>query len=85
MPGNKPKLSDEEIEKRVENFRKTVRYRKIAGMVLAGVGVVILLIGLQTQGDVFLKVNGGFCLAYGLFMRWQSGRYERKLSPSEDD
>ncbi len=48
MPGNKPKLSDEEIEKRVENFRKTVRYRKIAGMVLAVVGVVILLLGLQT-------------------------------------
>ena len=85
MPGNNPKLSDEEIEKRVENFRKTVRYRKIAGMVLAGVGVLILLIGLQTQGDVFLKVNGGFCLAYGLFMRWQSARYERKLSPPKDD
>ena len=85
MPDNKPKLSDEEIEKRVENFRKTVRYRKIAGMVLAGVGVVILLVGLQTQGDVFLKINGGFCLAYGLFMRWQSARYERKLAPPEAD
>ena len=84
MAGKKPKLSDEEIEKRVESFRKTVWYRKIAGMVLAGVGLVVLAVGL-TKGDIFLKINGGFCLAYGLFMRWQSARYESKLTPPEPD
>lgn len=85
MAAKKNKLSDEEVEKRIENFRKTIRYRKIAGLVLAGVGVAVLLLGLQTEGDVFLKINGGFCLAYGLFMRWQSARYERKLSPPRAD
>ena len=85
MRGKKPELSDEEVEKRVESFRKTIRYRKIAGMVLAGVGLVVLVVGLQTKDEIFLKINGGFCLAYGLFMRWQSGKYERKLSPPEPD
>jgi hypothetical protein len=85
VAGNKPELSNEEIEKRVASFRKTIRYRKIAGMVLAGVGLVVLAVGLQTKGEIFLKINGGFCLAYGLFMRWQSAKCERKLSPSEPD
>ena len=85
MASKKPELSDEEFDKRVESFRKTLRYRKIAGVALAGVGAVVLFFGLQTQGDVFLKINGGFCVAYGIFMRWQSAKYERKLSPPDAD
>ena len=55
-------------------------------MVLVGlVGLVVLVVGMQTKDEIFLKINGSFCLAYGLFMRWQSARYESKLSPPEPD
>ena len=78
-------LSDEEIDQRIEKFRKTVRYRKFAGMVLAGVGLMISVIGLGTTGDFFLRINGGFCLAYGIYMYWQSAKCEGKLrAPGAD-
>ena len=73
----KAKLSDEEIDRRIEKFRKTIRYRKTTGTVLAVVGFGLLVVGLLTPGDVFLKVNGAFCLSYGLFMRWQTAKYEK--------
>tara|TARA_B100000959_G_C14883181_1_gene583459 strand:- start:225 stop:494 length:270 start_codon:yes stop_codon:yes gene_type:complete len=75
----KTELSDEEIDRRIEKFRKVVRYRKITGMVLAAVGLIVLLIGLRTEGGVFLTINGAFCMGYGLFMRWQAVRYEKKF------
>jgi len=73
----KAKLSDEEIDRRIERFRKTLRYRKITGIVLAVAGFALLALGLLTPGDVFLKINGAFCLSYGLFMRWQVAKYEK--------
>ena len=78
-------LSEEEIDQRIEKFRKVVRYRKYAGIVLSTVGLVVLGIGLTTPGDVFLKINGGFCLAYGAFMCWQSAKYAGKLGVHRSD
>lgn len=75
----KPKLTDEEIDRRIEKFRKVVRYRKITGLVLAVVGFALLIIGLQTGGDLLLMINGSFCLCYGAFMLRQAVQAEKKM------
>ena len=75
----KAKLSDEEIDNRIAKFRKVVRYRKIAGIALAVVGLAVLAFGLLTPRGFFLIINGAFCLGYGLFMHWQAAKYEKQL------
>jgi len=75
----KPKLTDEEIDRRIEKFRKIVRFRKIAGIAIAVVGLVLLITGLRTGGELLLMVNGLFCFCYGVFMRWQAVQAEKKM------
>ena len=83
MTAKKAQLTEEEIEKRIKSFRKVIRYRKTAGIVIAVVGLAVFAYGLQSEGDLILKINGFFCFAYGAFMRWQSARYEKKLSTDQ--
>ena len=73
------KLTEKEMDRRIEKFRKIVKYRKVAGVVLAVAGAGILFFSLKSGGDPLLMANGGFCLCYGAFMRMQAVRAEKKM------
>ncbi len=71
--------SVEEKARKVARVRRIVGYRKVAGVVMAVVGLGLLVVGLREQDAMLIALNGALFAGYGSFMFWQARRAQRNL------
>ena len=77
------KLTDEEKQKRVQHFRKVIKYRSWFGWVFTVVGGSLFGVGLQNTEIPLIMINGVLFFGYGLFMVRQTKRARESLDRGE--
>ena len=77
------KLTDEEKQKRVQHFRKVIKYRSWFGWVFTVVGGSLFGLGLQNTEIPLIMINGVLFFGYGLFMVRQTKRARESLDRGE--
>ena len=77
------KLTHEEKQKRVQHFRKVIKYRSWFGWVFTVVGGSLFGIGLQNSETPLIMINGALFFGYGLFMVRQTKRARESLDRGE--
>ena len=71
-------LSDEQKAKRVNHFKRIIKYRSWFGWLFSIVGAVLFGVGVKQNQDPMVMLNG-FFFGYGCFMVWQAKRAKEKL------
>ena len=77
------KLTDEEKQKRVQHFRKVIKYRSWFGWVFTVVGGSLFGVGLQNTEIPLIMINGVLFFGYGLFMVRQTKIARESLDREE--
>jgi|TARA_B100001057_G_C22009936_1_gene629368 heme O synthase-like polyprenyltransferase len=77
------KLTDEEKQKRVQHFRKVIKYRSWFGWVFTVVGGILFGVGLKNSEIPLVMINGVLFFGYGLFMVRQTKRARESLDRGE--
>jgi len=77
------KLTDEEKQKRVQHFRKVIKYRSWFGWVFTVVGGILFGVGLKNSEILLVMINGVLFFGYGLFMVRQTKRARESLDRGE--
>ncbi len=77
------KLTDEEKQKRVQHFRKVIKYRSWFGWVFTVVGGSLFGVGLQNTEIPLIMINGVLFFGYGLFMVRQTKKARESLDRGE--
>ena len=77
------KLTDEEKQKRVQHFRKVIKYRSWFGWVFTVVGAILFGVGLKNSEILLIMINGVLFFGYGLFMVRQTKRARESLDRGE--
>jgi heme O synthase-like polyprenyltransferase len=77
------KLTDEEKQKRVQHFRKVIKYRSWFGWVFTVVGGILFGVGLKNSEFPLVMINGVLFFGYGLFMVRQTKRARESLDRGE--
>tara|TARA_B100000212_G_scaffold48742_1_gene31395 strand:- start:532 stop:774 length:243 start_codon:yes stop_codon:yes gene_type:complete len=77
------KLTDEEKQKRVQHFRKVIKYRSWFGWLFTVVGGSLFVVGLQNSEIPLIMINGVLFFGYGLFMVRQTKRARESLGRGE--
>ncbi|MFL2939121.1 MAG: hypothetical protein ACJZ7A_08535 [Opitutales bacterium] len=77
------KLTDEEKQKRVQHFRKVIKYRSWFGWVFTVVGGILFGVGLKNSEILLIMINGVLFFGYGLFMVRQTKRARESLDRGE--
>ncbi len=72
-------LSEEEKARRVEHFKKIIKYRGIFGWFFSLVGISLCAVGWKNLQNLMVLINGFLFFGYGLFMVWQSKRAKENL------
>lgn len=72
-------LSDEQKAKRVNHFKRIIKYRSWFGWLFSIVGAVLFGVGVQQNQDPMVMLNGFLFFGYGCFMVWQAKRAKEKL------
>jgi hypothetical protein len=76
----KKELSDAEMSRKMEHFRRIIRWRSIFGWLFSGLGLVLFIVGLRNLSNLMLLLNGFLFFGYGLFMVWQAKKAKEKIS-----
>ncbi|OUU08229.1 MAG: hypothetical protein CBC00_08410 [Verrucomicrobia bacterium TMED40] len=77
------KLTDEEKQKRVQHFRKVIKYRSWFGWVFTVVGGILFGVGLKNSEILLIMINGVLFFGYGLFMVRQTKKARESLDRGE--
>ena len=77
------KLTEEEKQKRVQHFRKVIKYRSWFGWVFTVVGGSLFGVGLQNKEIPLIMINGVLFFGYGLFMVRQTKKARESLDRGE--
>jgi lipoprotein signal peptidase len=77
------KLTDEEKQKRVQHFRKVIKYRSWFGWVFTVVGGILFGVGLKNSEIPLVMINGVLFFGYGLFMVRQTKKARESLDRGE--
>ena len=77
------KLTDEEKQKRVQHFRKVIKYRSWFGWVFTVVGGILFGVGLKNSEILLITINGVLFFGYGLFMVRQTKKARESLDRGE--
>lgn len=64
---------------RRKHFLRIIRYRSFFGLFIAGIGFVLLLVGLKKLDQPLILINGVMFAGYGLFMNWQAKRARKQF------
>lgn len=72
-------LSDEQKAKRVNHFKRIIKYRSWFGWLFSIVGAVLFGVGVKQNQDPMVMLNGFLFFGYGCFMVWQAKRAKEKL------
>ena len=72
-------LSDEQKAKRVNHFKRIIKYRSWFGWLFSIVGAVLFGVGVKQNQDQMVMLNGFLFFGYGCFMVWQAKRAKEKL------
>ena len=73
----------EQKVRRIEHFRRVIKYRYWFGWVFTIVGAVLFGVGLQNNQMPLIMINGLMFFGYGIFMIWQTKRAREKLDRGE--
>ena len=73
------KLTDEEKQRRVDHFRRVIKYRSWFGWVFTVVGGTLFGVGLQNSQNPLIMINGVLFFGYGLFMVRQTKKGSKEL------
>jgi len=73
----------EQKVRRIEHFRRVIKYRSWFGWVFTIVGAVLFGVGLQNNQMPLIMINGLMFFGYGIFMIWQTKRAREKLDRGE--
>lgn len=76
---SRSKPSPEQMAKKVNNFRRVIRFRYYFGWIFTVVGGALFGVGIKNNHLPLIMINGALFFGYGLFMVWQTKRARQRL------
>lgn len=80
----KPKPTPEQMAKKVNHFKRVIKFRSYFGWVFAIVGGSLFGVGVKNNQMPLIMINGALFFGYGLFMVWQAKRAQQRLDHGEN-